>query len=133
MKPIDKALLVLLLAGLVDAAYLVVVELDSALLYCSTSGTVNCSSVITSAYSSVLGIPLAYASLVWFVLSILLFFAGMRRERLLKARNAWYVLGVGAAIYSILSMYSLSAICEYCALLDAMLIAIAGLALYASK
>lgn len=133
MRRIDKALLVLLLIGLADAAYLTLVELNSVQLYCSTTGTVNCSSVITSTYSTVLGIPLAYASLTWFAISLALFFVAIKRDRLLKLRNAWYVLGIGAAVYSTLSMYTLSEICEYCALLDVILVAIAGLVLYESR
>lgn len=133
MRKIDVILLVLLFAGLADGLYLALVEANSVPLYCSASGQVNCSKVITSHYSSVFGMPIAYASLVWFAIALLLFFSATKHHRLLQARNAWLVLGIGAALYSAMSMYAISAICEYCASLDVILVAIAALALLAAR
>lgn len=133
MKKLDIILLALLILGLADALYLSLAEVNSVQLFCPGTGAVDCNAVISSRYSSVFGIPIAFASVVWFVVSIALLLAAIKRQKLLGARNVWFVLGIGAAIYSVLSMAAIPAICIYCALLDTVLVAITLIAIYGDR
>ncbi len=124
----DKALIALLIIGLADSVYLASVYAGAAPLYCSVSNIINCQKVESSSYSVVLGIPLAYGGIAWFTIAITLFLFrknGMVR----KLASIWYVLGIGAAAYSLLSMYNVGAICEYCLVSDAIFVAIGVLEL----
>ncbi len=132
MGKTGKILLVLLVLGLADAIYLAAVQLGSIPLYCTTSDFINCQTVETSIYSKVFGVPITYGGVAWFVVAMLLFFAA-RSKRIKMIAPLWYVLGMGAAAYSLLSMYALARICEYCILLDTVLIAIGILAIKINK
>lgn len=123
----ELALLVLILVGLADSVYLTIVELGGAPLYCAHTGIINCQAVIFSRYGNILGLPLAYYVLAWFIISLILFFVAK------KIRNYWYVLGVFGVLYSVAAMYALGEICEYCSLLDVCLLGIAIFAAYNLK
>lgn len=124
---LDIALLVLLVIGLADVIYLALVELGSVPLFCSQGQLINCQAVTFSKYGYILGIPLADIALVWFVVALVTFFF------LKKYRNYWYLLGLGGFIYSVVSMYLLGKICEYCVLLDAVLLIVAIITVYKLK
>lgn len=54
-------------AGVAVSAYLTIAHFTSPeVLVCSDTGFVNCSSVTTSAWSEILGIPVALLGLLWF-------------------------------------------------------------------
>lgn len=124
----EKALLALLIVGLGDSLYLAFVYMGTAPLYCTVSGVVNCWTVESSSYSVAFGIPIAYAGVAWFAVALALFLL-RRRPSIGKASGVWYVLGIGAAVYSLLSMYSVGAICEYCLLSDVVLVAVCAMEL----
>ena len=109
-------LLFFLLVGLADASYLTFAHFTNAQLYCSNSGIINCQAVTTSRFSEVAGIPIALLGLVWFVVAIISFAA------VPKLLVPWQYLGILGMAYSISSMAVLGEICEYCSLLDAMLL-----------
>jgi uncharacterized membrane protein len=99
-------------------------------LYCSDSGVINCAAVESSAYSTIFGIPLSYGILVWFIVAIALLLASQRHKRVSMPGSAWNVLGAGGAAYSLISMLALAEICEYCIILDGILIAICVITLH---
>ncbi len=130
MKKTEIALLVLLIAGLIDSAYLSLVELGTAPLYCPQSSIINCNTVLSSKYSIVFGVQLAYIAFAWFAISVVLFAASQLYRKVTVLRQIWFVFGLGGVIYSFVSMNAIGLICEYCFLLDVLLIAIAGISIY---
>ncbi len=128
MEFMEKIILALLIIGLADALYLMLVQAGAAPLYCSISNIINCQRVETSTYSNVFGMQIAYGGVVWFVAAIVLFF-GRRSAKLRTASRMWYVLGIGAAAYSLLSQYAIGSICEYCLGLDVILLCLGAIAI----
>ena len=112
--------LVLLFIGLADSIYLELARAGYTPLVCAQAGLINCHSVITSSYSVVLGIPLSVYAIVWFLVAIALLY--VKNDDI---RFIWYVFGIGAVIYSLSSMYMLKEICEYCLLIDIVVVALA--------
>ena len=109
-------LFLFLLIGLADASYLTFAHFTNAQLYCSNSGIINCQAVTTSRFSVIAGIPIALLGLVWFVVAIIAFAA------VPKLLVPWQYFGILGMAYSVSSMAVLGEICEYCSLLDLMLL-----------
>ncbi len=115
-------LLSLLIIGIADSAYTVVVHFSPAALYCPSVNTVvNCAKVLQSQYSSVAGVPLAVLALVWTVVAAVLFLRA-DRKRMGFAVNVWAIVGIAGVFYSVAAMASLGNICIYCSLLDAIIV-----------
>ncbi len=106
-------------AGLVVSVYLSFEHLtDNATLACTIGGVVDCAKVTTSAWSTFLGIPVAYLGLVFFVVTLGLCLPAVwrRGERWLdRARLAWLTTGLGMALYLVWAeLYRIHAICLWC-------------------
>jgi uncharacterized membrane protein len=114
-----KLLLLFIIVGILDSAYLTVVHYTALPLYCPEGGVINCTQVVTSVYSTVAGIPIALGGLAWFIaLGVLVFWA----PKLNAVRNIWIIFGLVAVAYSIVGQALLGEICEYCVLLDSMIV-----------
>ena len=119
MSTPKKLLLLFVIIGIVDSAYLTAVHYTNLSLYCPEGGVVNCTQVVTSVYSTVAGIPIAIGGLVWFIaLGILVFWL----PKLKAVRNIWIIFVLVAVAYSIIGQALLGEICEYCVLLDIMIL-----------
>jgi uncharacterized membrane protein len=112
---VNKKLLALAIIGLIDAAYLTVVHYTKLPLYCPSGGVVNCVQVTTSSLSTVAGIPIALGGLVWFLGLLAIVFL---IPKIKAFRNIWIMLGLAGVAYSIVGQLILGEICEYCVLLD---------------
>ncbi len=125
-----KAALVLLFIGIIDSIYLTVVHYLPGALDCPTIGTlVNCETVLTSAYSTVFGVPLAIIGLAWACMMFAIIY--FRADRIV--RNLWMLVGLGGFVYSITSEYLLGKICVYCTLLDLVIILTLVVLVYPKK
>lgn len=114
-----KALLLLFIViGLADSAYLTAVHYTPLPFYCPETAVINCVGVTTSSLSEVAGIPIALGGLAWFAGFAVLV---MALPKLKVIRNVWYILALGAVAYSLAGQAILGEICIYCGLLDAML------------
>jgi uncharacterized membrane protein len=111
------AALVPAVLGLAAAAYLTVEHFSSSSsLACPENATINCTKVTTSSYSHVLGVPVALAGLVYFVLMTLLVTPPA------WARRRWDVLRVVGGVAGIVSvfyllwaeLFEIDAICLWC-------------------
>lgn len=119
MSTLKRILLVIVLIGLADSAYLTYIHYAGLKPYCPEGGIINCEQVTTSALSTVAGVPIALAGLVWFLgLGVLVFLI----PKVKVARNIWIIFGLGGVIYSIAGQAILGLICEYCMLLDILII-----------
>jgi len=120
-------ILMVLLLGIADSLYLTYVHFVPGSLFCPTIGTaVNCENVLTSSYSSVLGIPLAVLGLGWFVVSLAIYL--LKKDRIVK--NVWMLFGAGGILYSITAQTILGKVCMYCAALDVLIALSIGMLIF---
>ena len=114
-----SASLVLAVAGLAVSAYLTFEHFtDNSTLACSIGGVVDCAKVTTSAWSYVLGIPVAVLGLVFFAVTTALCLPRVWRSPaawLDAARLGWLTVGLGMALYLVWAeLYRINAICLWC-------------------
>lgn len=110
--------LALLFLGIAVALYLTIEHFIPGVLACSNSGLIDCQKVLTSRFSTILGIPIALMGLVWAALMFLAVYKGIQK-------TAIYILagiGILAVLYSISAQYAIGNICEYCLSLDTIII-----------
>jgi uncharacterized membrane protein len=97
-------------------------------LVCSSSGVVNCERVLSSGYSSLLGVPISVGGIVWFAVLAALGLAALLRGPesawLQPAQVAWGFLGLMAAVYLIgVETLALGVLCVWCTVLHALIVA----------
>ncbi len=109
---------VLALVGLGLSVYLAIEHATSSTtLACPDTGTVNCLKVTTSSYSRVLGIPVAYLGVGYFVVATAVALASLRVQSRAMGlvRVAVAVLGIGFVFYLVWAeLFRLHAICLWC-------------------
>lgn len=115
------AIIVIGAVGLADAAYLSADVLSpQAVLYCPTTGIVNCITVTQSAYSEFLGVKVAYLGLAWFAAVIALTLLANRVPPEYALLPLWG-LGVVFVLYLVLlEIFVLNAVCVYCTVAHAL-------------
>lgn len=111
--------LLLTIAGIAVSTYLTIAHYTSPnVLACSSSGTINCERVTTSAQSTFLGIPVALLGLLWFVaMAVLCLPTAWRASSPLVhwARLLGAVAGVGFALWLVYAeLFIIDAICLWC-------------------
>lgn len=124
------ALLVLAVLGAADAIYLTLAHYDSQVsLVCSSSGFVNCTRVITSAYSYVPGtpLPISLPGLGWCLVVAALAVVGLWRGDgalwLRATQFVWTLLGVFTALYLVyVEIVQLHNLCEWCTVLHVLIL-----------
>ena len=105
--------------GLVVAEYLTYEHYTgSTTLACPASGAVDCAKVTSSAWSSILGIPVAPLGLVFFAVMFVLCLPGLLRRRsaaLDVARLGLCGIGLFIALYLLWAeLFQIHAICLWC-------------------
>jgi uncharacterized membrane protein len=114
-------------AGVAISIYLTTVHYAKAPLVCSASGVVNCERVLSSGYSSVLGVPISVGGIVWFAVLAALGLAALPRTPepawLQPAQVAWGFLGLLTAIYLVgVEVLALGVLCAWCTALHALIL-----------
>lgn len=117
VKKIEAAALAILLIALADSAYLTAEHFGGAPLVCPNIAVINCTAVLGSQYSIVLGIPLAVLGLIWTAVMLFLFIYKSARSVRIVA-PVWYLLGAAGVAYSFTAQYLLGRACIYCTTLD---------------
>lgn len=128
------ALIVMALAGIAVAVYLITVEAEHVPLICSTSGLVDCANVLGSRYSRVpfTTVPITIPGLLWFVVSgALAAFALVRVRRglaepprLRLAQFLWSAAGMVFVLYLVYAeIVQLHRICAWCTVIHALTLA----------
>lgn len=117
--PLESATWLLAFLGLIDSIYLTFEHLTAnATLACSDRGVVNCAQVTTSAQSRLVGIPVAYLGLAFFVVMIVINSPwGWRRpERAVHLGRLTFVsIGMIMVLWLLYAeLIVIRAICLYC-------------------
>ena len=125
---ISLATLLMSIAGLGVSGYLTSVHYASVPLACSSGGLVNCEQVLTSSYSTALGLPWSVGGIAWFAVSGVLAAAALVREPepslLQPAQLAWSFLGLGVALYLVgVEVIAIGKICAWCTSLHVLIVA----------
>ncbi len=124
-------LLILSLLGAGIAIYLTAVHYENVPLLCSTSGLIDCSRVLSSAYSVVPGttVPISVPGLLWCVMSAAVTITGLRvlqpqvRRRIQVAQFAWSLLGMLTVLYLVyVELVQLHTICAWCTALHGIIL-----------
>jgi uncharacterized membrane protein len=118
---VAPATIALTAAGVAVSAYLTIAHYtdpEGELQFCSGTGTVDCSTVTTSAQSTLLGIPVALLGLLWFVgmfvLCLPIAWRSTRRPVHL-ARLLGAVAGMGFVLWLVYAeLIIIGAICLWC-------------------
>ncbi len=105
-------------AGLGVSIYLTIVELAPAALICSSTGIVNCANVLHSAEGHIVGIPVAYFGLAFYVYLVLLNspWAWQRNELFIqRLRLASIIVGMCFVLYLVYAeLIEIGNICIWC-------------------
>jgi uncharacterized membrane protein len=129
-KWVPIAILVIAIVGFADATYVTVEHFKNVIPPCTTGG---CETVLTSAYSKILGIPVSLlGSIYYFVIILSLFvYFDTKKTIFLKIPVAISILGLLASIYFMTIMaFVLKAFCQYCVLSALSSISIFGISAY---
>jgi len=125
----DRTRLILSVAGLVVAAYLTALHFDTRIpLICVSTPTIDCASVLESAYSSLFGLPVALFGAFWFLLNIGLSWASVQTRGAEPAALRWAGLGWAfcGALFVVYLLYTelvlIGQLCLWCTAVHALVL-----------
>lgn len=117
-RSVSKGLIAFLIAvsaiGFVDATFLTVEHYENKIPPCTTDG---CETVLTSAYATVVGIPVALGGSLYYLtlLILLLVYLDTKKEFILRSTLILTSIGFLASLYFfILQAFIIRAFCQYC-------------------
>ena len=106
-----KVALVIAAIGLLISIYLVILRYTSILpLDCPDKGIINCSNVLNSKYSTILGVPNAVLGLVFFIAELIVIEKYFGKDEMLLLSS----IGMVFVAYFVLSEYIIGNICLFC-------------------
>lgn len=122
-----KLILIAILAflGFADSVYLTIIHYKNIIPPCSV--TQGCERVLTSQFAAIAGIPLGLFGTLFFILIFVLAILSLQKNReiLKKALNFFSASGLIAGIILFYIQWKvLYAFCQYCLLVEALLLAI---------
>lgn len=119
MKSKKIILLILSLAGFFDASYLTILHYKNIIPPCTIA--LGCETVLTSRFSTILGIPVALIGSLYFVVLIFLILSPkfFHYFRLLAFAGV-----IASAIFFSIQAFILHAFCQYCILSEIIILAI---------
>jgi uncharacterized membrane protein len=109
------ALLVVAVLGFVDALYLTIEHYENVIPPCTITG--GCETVLTSAYSSILGMPVSLGGVIYYLLVLIGIFAYLngRHEKLFRWALILTFIGFLASLWFLfVQAFILHAYCLYC-------------------
>lgn len=120
--------------GVAISIYLTSVHYAKTPLVCSSSGVVNCERVLSSGYSSLLGVPVSIGGIIWFAVLATLGLAALQRRPepswLQPAQVVWGFLGLLTVMYLIgVEALALGVLCAWCTALHLLIVAALVLAI----
>jgi len=114
-KIISYALILFALIGIFDTAYLSSRHISGESVACGITN--GCDSVLTSKYSEIFGVPLAFAGLAYYFIILIFAFiyAANGSSSILRALASITGTGLAASAYFVyLQFFIIGSICTYC-------------------
>ena len=96
--------------GLLVSIYLTIARFTNATVACPDNSVINCSNVLNSQYSTILGIPNAVLGIMFFVLDIWAVMKYFGKDQMIIL-NA---IGFAFVLYYVFTEYLLKSVCIYC-------------------
>jgi uncharacterized membrane protein len=113
--------------GIALSLYLTVFGLLHSTGSCPLNGPLSCTSVLSSPYSKVLGVPTAAFGLVWFAVASALPFQNARKRSRQVLLLGWSLLALaGIALLMYVEFIIIGSFCIYCTSAHLLGIAVAG-------
>lgn len=121
---INKIILLLLsLVGFFDSSYLTILHYRNVIPPCSI--TFGCETVLTSQFAAILGIPISLFGSLFFLALILLLLLKITRNIFFNYFKLLTLVGLAVAIVLFyIQAFVLHAFCQYCLLVEAVILAI---------
>lgn len=107
--------LVLSFVGLVDSTYLAIQKLGDSSVVCLI--VEGCDLVLTSKYSSILGIPVAFFGTLYYLIifSVSFFCLKRKKENIFKYLSFFTTIGLVVSLWFVyLQLFVIKSICSYC-------------------
>ena len=118
-------MLLLVMIGIVDTAYLTYAHYTGTPVACPDSGVINCAKVLSSPYSAIFGIPLGFIGFIFFVIE--LFAIDRTSYENLVFLN---IIGLATVIYLLFVEYTLRTICLFCTVVHILVVLLLILSVY---
>ena len=134
-KNIYAAFIILSILGFLLSVYLTIEHYVKGKAPCDINQTVSCTLVNTSIYSEILGIPVAFFGIVYFLALLLLSRKSYKEKTTKRAKHLMYfnISGLLFVVYLIIAEILLNAICPACTLVHLIVLSALGLSIYAYK
>ena len=134
IKRVPLLSLLLSIAGLLTSAYLTYTHFDANALLCSADAVIDCETVTTSEQSELLGIPVAFLGLAFFVfLTVICLPFAWRIDALKWVRLGAVGVGVLMVVYLVAAEFLIiGKICLWCTVVHVITLALAALLVSAS-
>lgn len=116
-------LLILSLAGFFDSSYLTILHYKNIIPPCALAR--GCETVLTSQFSTILGIPIALLGSLFFITLIFILLLENQKNEFFKYFKLLTLAGVAASIFLFsIQAFILHAFCQYCLLSEIIILAI---------
>ncbi len=119
-------------SGIVLSIYLIILT-SSDSTSCDFNALFSCSSVLSSTYSQILGIPIAALGLTWFTIATILSVTSFKRPIKRIIFLIWAIIGVLSIPFLVYAEFQVGAICLLCTLAHILGLTFLGLALFYQK
>jgi len=134
MKKSNFAILILGIAGMVDAGYLSWTKLVNTVIVCAP-GFGDCNSVNNSSYADLYGIPVAYLGLLSYLfISVLAFILIQKKSEILWINHLIFIITLVGVLFSgyltYIELAVLEAICFYCVISAVLMLILFVISLY---
>lgn len=121
------AILILSIAGFFDSSYLTILHYKHVVPPCTV--THGCENVLTSRFATIMGIPIALSGVLFFLVLIVLLLL-----RFSNCFKLWLYGGVAVSfILLYLQAFVLHAFCQYCLLVEAIVLTIFAINIFLNK
>ena len=105
-----QAALAIAIIGLMISSYLTLTRYTSISLACPDTGVINCANVLSSQYSTILGVPNAVLGIVFFAIDLFVIWRYFGRAQMVMING----IGLAFVLYYITAEFLLRSICIYC-------------------
>ena len=130
-----EIIIILSIIGMIDSAYLtyehyqLISDSEKGNSFCDISKELSCSTVNSSPYAEVMGIPMAFLGLVWFIVVVILSYSIESKHKFWKASPLylflWSILGLFSVFWLVYAeLFLIGSICTLCTLAHILIITI---------